>query len=279
MPYYLKGQAMKYKLLIADDDPEIIQCFLYLFQDEYAITTVSSGKKAVGIVKSGTDIDLIVLDYRLEDITGIDALREIRTVNYVVPVIIVTGFGSEDVVVKAFKNGVDDYIRKPFRYFELRDKILSLILNKANRSKCDTETSDDVEKPPVIPQDKSICSAGNYFKIQRALKFIEDNFMRKVSRDEAAKEACMGPTYFSKIFKDVTGQGFHDYLNDRRISRSKEVLINGSRLSITEIALALGFSDITTFERIFKKKAGMTPLRYRNSFSSVTGMASDSEVA
>jgi AraC-like DNA-binding protein len=74
----------------------------------------------------------------------------------------------------------------------------------------------------------------------------------------------MDPTYFSKVFKDVTGQGFRAYLNDCRIRRAEEILLSGSKLSITELALALGFGDLTTFERIFKKKVGLTPLQYRN---------------
>jgi YesN/AraC family two-component response regulator len=254
---------MKHRLLLVDDDPEVTQCFTYLLQDEFSITSVSAGREAVEIVKSESDIDLITLDYRLEDISGIDALREIRAINYDVPVLFMTGFGSDDVAVKAFKNGVDDYIKKPFGYHELRDKIISLISNRDERSRTN-RSLEDSEQAIVRQREKIVCNAGNYYKIQRALKFIEDNFMRKVGRNEAAKEACMEPTYFSKIFKEVTGRGFRDYLNEFRIKRAKEILINGSGLSVTETALALGFGDITTFERIFKKGVGMTPLQFRN---------------
>ncbi len=269
---------MKHKLLLVDDDPEVTQSFLYLLQDEYAISAVSSGQKAIGIAKAEPDIDVIVLDYRLEDITGIETLREIRAINYFVPVLFMTGFGSEDVAVRAFKSGADDYIKKPFGYFELRDKIILLISNRHDRAR-NRGTPEKSEKTIVHQREKSVCNAGTYYKIQRALKFIEDNFMRKVGRDEVAREACMQPTYFSKIFKDVTGKGYHDYLNDRRTARAKEILMNGSRLSITEIALALGFGELTTFERIFKKKVGMTPLQYRNSFSSTVETAANSDVA
>jgi YesN/AraC family two-component response regulator len=261
---------MKHKLLIVDDDPEVTQSFLYLLRDEYTITAVPSGKKAVGIVKAEADIDLIVLDYRLEDISGIEALREIRAINNDVPVLFVTGFGNEEVVVRAFKNGIDDYIKKPFGYFELRDKIISLISDRDNEER-NRRTPINSEETIARQREKSLCNPGNYYKIQRALKFIHDNFMRKISRDEVAKEACMEPTYFSKIFKEVTGSGFRDYVNECRITKAIELLSNGRRLSITETALALGFGDITTFERTFKKKVGLTPLQYRNSiYFSVT---------
>jgi two-component system, response regulator YesN len=262
----MKGEAMKHKLLLVDDDPEVIQCFMYLLKDEFAVTAVPSGRKAVEIVKAGSEIDLITLDYRLEDITGIDTLREIRAINDIVPVLFITGFGSEDVAVTAFQNGVDDYIKKPFGYFELRDKIMSLIPNKNDGTR--TRGSLENGKETIARQrEKSACSASNYYKIQRALKFINDNFMENLGRDEVAKEACMVPTYFSKIFKEITGRGFRDYLNDCRITRAKEILINGSRLPITDIALALGYGDITTFERIFKKSVGMAPLQFRNLIS------------
>ncbi len=264
----IKGEAMKQRLLIVDDDPTIVQCIIYLLGDEYAITAVSSGREAVGIVKSTEDIDLIVLDYRLDDVSGIDALREIRRMNDAVPVIFVTGFGTEEVVVKAFKNGADDYLKKPFGYIELRDKIEPLISNGENGERVGKGPPERSEDVIARQSDKSVCSATNYYKIQRALKFIEDNFMRKIGRDDVAKEACMEPTYFSKIFKNVTGKDFREYLNDCRITKAKEILLNGSKLSITEIALALGFSDITTFERIFKRRVGLAPLQYRNCSSS-----------
>ncbi len=257
---------MKHKLLLVEDDPEITQSYLYLLQDEYAITAVSSGTKAVGLVKAEADIDLIVLDYRLEDITGIEALREIRAINNIVPVLFITGFGTEDVAVKAFQNGVDDYIKKPFGYYELRDKVISLISNGDDKAR-NNRLRNNTEETVILERAKSVCNAGNYYKIQRALKFIDDNFMRKIGRDEAAKEACIEPTYFSKIFKDVTGRGFRAYLNDCRISRATEILSNGSRLSITELAFAVGFGDITTFERVFKKTVGVTPMQFRNSIS------------
>jgi YesN/AraC family two-component response regulator len=255
---------VKHRLLIVDDDPIVIECFRYLLQDEYAVTAVSSGREAVAIVKSVADVDLIVLDYRLDDISGIDALREIKEINSAVPVIFVTGVGNEDLAVKAFKIGVDDFIKKPFGYFELRDKIRLIISSRESGEKLIEGLAEKVKKTFAPQQDKSVCSTINYYKIQRALKFIEDNFMRRVGRDEVAKEACMDPTYFSKVFKDVTGQGFRAYLNDCRIRRAEEILLSGSKLSITELALALGFGDLTTFERIFKKKVGLTPLQYRN---------------
>jgi two-component system response regulator YesN len=270
---------VKHKLLVVDDDPAIIQYIIYLLGDEYAITAVSSGRKAIEIVKSEAVIDLIVLDYRLDDISGIDALREIREINYVVPVIFVTGFGTEDLAVKAFKNGVNDYIKKPFGLLELRVKIGLLILNSNNGEKFGKAASENDERTIIHQPDKFACNAGNYYKIQRALKFIEDNFMRKIGRDEVAKEACMDPTYFSKIFKGVTGKGFRRYLNDCRITKAEEILINGSRLSITEIALALGFGDLTTFERRFKKKVGLTPLQYRKFASSSADMRTGTCVA
>jgi YesN/AraC family two-component response regulator len=190
--------------------------------------------------------------------------------NGVIPVIFVTGFGTDELVIKAFKNGADDYIKKPFSYRELRNRIEPLISNRGNREKIVKGLQKRVEEAIARQTDKSACSASNYYKIQRALKYIENNFMRKIGRDDVAKEACMEPTYFSKIFKDVTSKDFREYLNDHRIDKAKEILINGSKLSITEIALALGFGDITTFERIFKRRVGLTPMQYRNCYSSST---------
>ena len=82
--------------------------------------------------------------------------------------------------------------------------------------------------------------------------------------DEICKVFGCSRSYFSHTFKKETGRGFREYLIDVRLENSKRLLAL-SRLNITEVALAVGFSDSNYFTGLFKKKYSISPLVYRRS--------------
>jgi two-component system response regulator YesN len=99
-------------------------------------------------------------------------------------------------------------------------------------------------------------------KINRAIKFIDDNFAIKINLSLAASKACMSKFHFSRTFKKETGITYQDYLNNRRVEKAKE-LLKVKKLSVSETALSVGYKDITHFERIFKGIVGVTPSSYK----------------
>lgn len=66
------------------------------------------------------------------------------------------------------------------------------------------------------------------------------------------------PYYISKIFKEETGEGILEYLNGTRVEKAKELLKNGS-FNQNQIAEKVGFTNVRTFQRVFKKREGVTP--------------------
>ncbi|MDO5416958.1 MAG: AraC family transcriptional regulator [Lachnospiraceae bacterium] len=98
--------------------------------------------------------------------------------------------------------------------------------------------------------------------IQEAARYIYTRRREAVTLEDAAETAHMSPTYFSRKFRQVTGFGFKEYLIRVRIQDSEDLLAN-STLSITEVALACGFSDGNYFGDVFKKVKGMSPNQFR----------------
>jgi len=114
------------KILVIDDDNDM--CLLLsrlLTRKGYAAVTVNSGKAAIEWLKVN-DPDLVLCDYRLEDMTGAKLLPEIKALHPGVPVIIITGYSDIKSVVEVIKMGAYDYITKPL----FPDEIL-LTINKA----------------------------------------------------------------------------------------------------------------------------------------------------
>ncbi len=99
--------------------------------------------------------------------------------------------------------------------------------------------------------------------IKNALKIISNEYMLDISRDTVAQSVYMSSAYFSHRFKQETGVGFIQYLNDYRLKKACELLKN-TDYSISEIGVKVGFSNYPYFCQQFKKKYGKTCAQFRN---------------
>lgn len=98
--------------------------------------------------------------------------------------------------------------------------------------------------------------------IKTAQQYIRDNFDKDISLDDVSRTVNISPYYFSKIFKEESGNSFIEYLTNIRIDKAKE-LLSGSDMSIKEICATCGYTDPNYFSRSFKKNVGVTPTEYK----------------
>ena len=92
---------------------------------------------------------------------------------------------------------------------------------------------------------------------QKLLQYINYNYA-DVNFENSARLLNYTPQHFSKIFKEVSGMTFTDYLNQVRIEKAVS-LIQTSDLTVVAVAEKCGFNNIRSFNRIFKKITGKTP--------------------
>lgn len=102
--------------------------------------------------------------------------------------------------------------------------------------------------------------------IERARKFINENYREDISMEQTAEHVNLSPYYFSKIFKIESGKTFTDYVTDIRIEKAKE-LIAETNLSLKEVCYEVGYKDPNYFSRVFKRVTGATPTDYRQQLS------------
>ena len=98
--------------------------------------------------------------------------------------------------------------------------------------------------------------------VSKAKSYIKQNFYRELTLDDVSRSVNISPYYFSKLFKEESGENFIEYLTRVRIAHAKELLKNPA-LSIKEICVMSGYSDPNYFSRIFKKQEDVTPSEYR----------------
>ncbi len=99
-------------------------------------------------------------------------------------------------------------------------------------------------------------------RVEKVVDFINEHFGRTIRLAEAAELVEMAETAFSRFFKAKTGITFVDYLNDIRIGHASRLLID-TKSPVAEIALECGFTSLTNFNRIFKKRKGFVPKDFR----------------
>ncbi len=98
--------------------------------------------------------------------------------------------------------------------------------------------------------------------MQRALQYIQENFVEEITLESTAQEAGLSPYYFSRLFKKTTGTNYNVYLSQVRVDNAAH-LIETTDENIIDIAFKSGFKSIRTFNRVFKSLTGMTPNKMR----------------
>ena len=98
--------------------------------------------------------------------------------------------------------------------------------------------------------------------IYRTIQYLKTNYMHKQNLDGIAHHVHISPTYLSRIFKRETGASIVDFLNQIRIEKSKELLMD-PEIRLIEVALQSGFESQSYFNRLFRQETGMTPQEYR----------------
>ena len=98
--------------------------------------------------------------------------------------------------------------------------------------------------------------------IRKALRYIASHYAEPLRVADVAKHLHLSPDYFAALFRQTVGESFNAYLMRIRIEECKLLLLSTND-SLTDIAIATGFSDQSYFCKVFKKHMGISPGRYR----------------
>lgn len=98
--------------------------------------------------------------------------------------------------------------------------------------------------------------------LARLQRLIEERLTEPLRVEELAREACLSPFHFSRMFKQATGMAPHAYLVARRLERARKMLAE-TTLPLTDIARRSGFSTQAHFCNVFRAHTGITPNAFR----------------
>ncbi len=110
-------------LLVIDDEPSILHAFRRVFRDPgLTLLTASSGGEGLELAARAAP-DVVILDLRLPDQSGLDVFRQLRERGVRAPVIFITGHGSSETALEAMELGAYGYLPKPLEVAQIRELV------------------------------------------------------------------------------------------------------------------------------------------------------------
>lgn len=112
----------------------------------------------------------------------------------------------------------------------------------------------NVKKMDDLPKNRDI--------IQPALEYVDERYDRPVRLDTLADLCDVSKSYLCRVFKETVGMGVSEYVTERRM-REAQKLLRDTDMTVVIIAMEVGYVDCGYFNKLFKKRYGVTPLEYR----------------
>ena len=250
------------KVVIIDDEPVIVEGLIRTIEWE------KRGCKVVGFAYDGAEgisliqkqqPDIIFSDISMPKIDGLTMIAGVKSQFPNTYITILTGYRDFDYAQKAISLGVSRFLLKPSKMDEL-EEALSFMVHELNKNKIDEMQDIEESTTDELTMEENDASS---FVVRNAKKYIEENYMKKLTLSDVADHIYVSQWHLSKLLNKYCGKNFSEILNTIRINEAKKLLENPS-YRIGDITEMVGFTDIAHFSRVFKKIEGKSPNEYRN---------------
>lgn len=219
-------------VLIVDDDASARDAMRVALEKTYRVFEAPGIAGATRALRD-TIIDIVVLDVVLGEDNGLDLLTHIREASDV-PVLLVSGYGDKELVVRGLRARANDYLDKPFSATALLDRVQRLLGDG-----------------PAAQQ-----------VADRIDAFLRAHYMRDLTVPALAQEIRLSVPIVRHHVRRRYGKSVKALLEEVRLQHAR-TLVTTTDLSVKEIAARIGFRDPHYFARVFRRCFGQSPRGYR----------------
>lgn len=253
-----KNTTKENKILIVEDNQEILDYLINLFESNYSVTAVKNGKKALKALNK-TNFEIVVSDLEMPEMNGLDFCCKLKASvdTSHIPFVVLSAHAESKYKIEAYGKGVDAYLTKPFDKNELLALIDSLIIRRKKQIAYFNELLD--LKPKV--KETLNLNEIDIDLIKRLQTFILEH-NQGFSIEDLTIHLGVSRTQLHRKVKSLTGLSVTNYMNKIRIEKAKSYLLN-TELNINEIAFEVGYEDPAYFSRVFKKITTLSPDIFR----------------
>ena len=255
-----------YKLLIVEDNLELLMLMQQLLKTTYRVYIARNGKEALKVIAE-KELDLIISDVMMPEMDGLELTRTIKAdPNYNhLPIMLLTAKTQDEDEQQALQIGADEYLRKPFRLADLKLRIDNIIENRKRMQTEFSQLTAEEEKQHIAkvpsPDEKFVNQV-----MELVHKHIDDE-----SYDRDALAADMGAsasTLYNKL-RSITGMHVSAFIRDVRMKEARRLAIKNPNLRVSDLAYSVGFHDPRYFATCFKKQFGTQPKEFLESLQRV----------
>ena len=252
----------KYKLLIVEDNLELLMLMQQLLKSYYRVYIAKNGVEALNIVHNKA-IDLIVSDVMMPEMDGYELTRTIKgDANYKhLPIILLTAKTQEEDEEEGLEAGADEFLTKPFRLKDLKLRIDNMIENR-KRMQTDAAQEGVEENRPKVAKPLT----PDEIFINRARDFVYQHLSDE-DYDRDALAADMGAsasTLYNKL-RAITGMNVSTFIRDIRMKEARRLAEADPTMRVSDLAYSVGFHDPRYFSTCFKKHFGIQPKEFLDS--------------
>lgn len=255
-----KPQTNK-RVLIVDDEAEVSQILVTELSKVFRVISCTNGKEAYDILRS-EHIDAVVSDIMMPVMDGLTLCHKLKsniTINHI-PIVLLTAKHSDEDRNRGLLTGADAYIAKPFDLEELKNTLCSIIENRDRiMNRFATVQNNETQEKKVVN-----LRTVDEVLMEKITNYIEKNIADPdLNVEKMASHVGLSRVHMHRKIKEITSQSARDYIRNIRL-RQAGILLGEKRLSISEVAFSLGFSNLSHFSTSFKEMYGMSPSDYMN---------------
>lgn len=208
-----------------------------------AVDAAFSAEEALELARSRR-VDILLTDVRMVNLNGLELIEAMQKLYPHVCCIIMTAYANFEYAHQAIKLGVKAFLLKPFSREEMYETISAAIRTAMETGGVEQANANKTSDP-----------------ISWAKEYVRERLHEEISMAQVANELNLSYNYFSKLFKQQTGQSFIAYVTDEKMKLAGQMLRAGQKT--TEVARALGYPIPQNFTRAFSRYWGCTPGEYR----------------
>lgn len=252
----------KSHLLLVEDDNDLLTVMSKVLSLYFEVSTASNGVEAMNILQNSENIELVITDYVMPLMDGVELCRSIREHSMLshLPVIMLTAKTQIDHQLEGLQAGVDVYIPKPVEMSILIAQVKAVI---ANRKLIFEKFR---QRDNVNIEELGLCKLDQEF-LNNAVTVVEQHLEDSEFSNEIFSDLMnMSQSTLYRKLKSLTGMSANEFIRNIRIKKACSLLQTTS-LQVSEIAYMVGFSDPKYFGLIFKKEKGISPSKYIESIS------------
>lgn len=247
------------KVAVVEDEEEIRSYLQSELADDYLVQTFSNGKEAYERILIDTP-DLLISDVMMPDMDGLTLCRKLKQhplVNHV-PVVLLTAKSKPEDRLEGMETGADAYMVKPFDIELLKHTIANLITNRSMLRNKFTGTQQQADK-----QNKIVIKSGDEKLMAKIMKVVNEHLADSdFSVEKLAYEVGLSRVHIHRKLKELTNQSARDFIRNVRLQQAASLLASEQRLTVSEIAYAVGYTNLSHFSTSFKEMYGVSPKEY-----------------